>query len=93
MHGMNALTASVLSIGVGASLALIAPPASAEPMETYTSCKQLRAAYPGGIAKTKKAKKKIVKRGYRSPIVCPRVYKQVRNNLDRNRNGVACERK
>jgi len=70
-----------------------AAPAAAEPMPTkaFKSCKQLRAEYPAGIAKTAKAKKKIVRKGYRSPIVCPRVYKQVVPRLDRNRNGVACE--
>ncbi len=70
---------------------LTATPASAQPMASYTSCKQLRAEYSGGIAKTSKAAKRVVKSGYRSPIVCPRVYRQVAARLDPNRNGVACE--
>lgn len=77
------------------SLSVVVPPtvASAEPMPTgtFSSCKQLRADYPAGIAKNKRAARKIVKKGYRKPIVCKRVYKQVQGTLDRNRNKVACE--
>ena len=66
-------------------------PAAAEPMASFSTCKQLRAEYPGGIAKTSKAAKKIKRAGYRSPIICPRVYKTEAAKLDPNRNGVACE--
>ncbi len=90
---MNRLTLLVCTaVTAGFALTGVAP-AAAEPMPTkaFKSCKQLRAEYPGGIAKTAKAKKKIVRKGYRTPIVCPRVYKQVRTQLDPNRNRVACE--
>jgi hypothetical protein len=60
-------------------------------MTSFSSCKQLRAEYAGGVAKTSKAAKKIKRAGYRNPIICPRVYKQVSATLDPNRNGVACE--
>jgi hypothetical protein len=87
-------TATLISLAVAGSLGLAAvPSASAETMTGYSSCAKLRAEYSGGIARTAKAKKKIVRKGYRSPIVCPRVYKQVQQTLDPNRNGVACERR
>jgi len=90
------LFTTVLTVGavyaVG-GLAVAAAPASAEPMPTkaFSSCKQLRAEYPAGIAKTAKARNKVVRKGFRTPIVCPRVYKQVAPRLDPNRNKVACE--
>ncbi|MEZ5184240.1 MAG: excalibur calcium-binding domain-containing protein [Candidatus Nanopelagicales bacterium] len=81
------LVAALLSFGFLAAAA----PASAESMPTAVkSCKQIRADYPGGVAKTKKAKRKIVKKGYKKPIICPRVYKQA-VALDRNHNKVVCE--
>lgn len=88
VHIAGGLFAGVLAAG------LVAPTvAAAEPMPTGTfkSCKQLRADYPAGIAKNKRAARKIVKQGYRKPIVCKRVYLQVRKSLDPNRNRVACE--
>jgi hypothetical protein len=90
---MKRLTLLIGTAAVAGFAMTGAAPAAAEPMPTkaFTSCKQLRAEYPGGIAKTAKAKKKIVRKGYRTPIVCPRVYKQVVPRLDRNRNRVACE--
>lgn len=88
---MKILVNLVLAVGVAATPALLASPSAAAPMATYTSCKQLRAEYSGGIAKTKKAANKVVKDGYRRPIVCPRVYAQVSARLDPNANKVACE--
>jgi hypothetical protein len=71
----------------------LAAPVAAEPMPTkaFSSCKQLRAEYGAGIAKNAKAARKVVKKGYRNPLVCRRVYLQVSPALDPNRNGVACE--
>lgn len=82
------LFAGVMAAGLAAPTV-----AAAEPMPTgtFSSCKQLRADYPAGIAKNKRAAKQIVKQGYRKPIVCKRVYLQVRTSLDPNRNRVACE--
>ena len=90
------LFTTVLTVGAvyaAGGLAVAAAPASAEPMPTkaFSSCKQLRAEYPAGIAKTAKARNKVVRKGFRTPIVCPRVYKQVAPRLDPNRNKVACE--
>ena len=41
--------------------------------------------------KDPKAARKAVKKGYRKPLVCKRVYLQVTPALDPNGNGVACE--
>lgn len=61
------------------------------PTGTFRTCAALHSDYPAGIAKTKRAANRIVKKGYDRPIVCKRVYRQVQVRLDPNRNGVACE--
>ena len=90
---MRVATILIMSCGFLLGGTALPTAAHAEPMPTGTfgTCKQLRADYPAGIAKNKKAARKIAKKGYRKPIVCLRVYKQVKRSLDRNRNGVACE--
>lgn len=90
MTRVRTLYAAALATGLALAFAPVAPVA-AEPMASFSSCKQLRAEYAGGIAKNAKSAKRIKRAGYRSPIVCPRVYKQVTPALDPNRNGVACE--
>ena len=84
---------ALLAAAAVAAPIVLAGPAAAEPMPTttFTSCKQLRAEYSAGIAKNAKAARKAVKKGYRKPLVCKRVYLQVTPALDPNRNGVACE--
>jgi hypothetical protein len=84
---------AVVASGVLVWSAVMAPAASAEPMptEAFSTCKQLRGDYPNGIAKTKKAARQVVRKGYGRPIVCKRVYQQVYRLLDPNRNAVACE--
>ena len=84
---------ALLAAAVVAAPIVLAGPAAAEPMPTkkFTSCKQLRAEYSAGIAKNAKAARKAVKKGYRKPLVCKRVYLQVTPALDPNGNGVACE--
>ncbi|MCB0899797.1 MAG: excalibur calcium-binding domain-containing protein [Actinobacteria bacterium] len=84
---------ALLAAAAVAAPIVLAGPAAAEPMptKTFTSCKQLRAEYSAGIAKNAKAARKAVKKGYRKPLVCKRVYLQVTPALDPNRNGVACE--
>ncbi len=84
---------ALLVAAVVAAPMVLAGPVAAEPMPTkaFSSCKQLRAEYSAGIAKNAKAARKVVKKGYRTPLVCKRVYLQVTPALDPNRNGVACE--
>jgi hypothetical protein len=88
-----AIASAVAVMGGGVLVPATASAAPAEPMHQagFSTCKQLRAEYSAGIAKNKRAARKIVKRGYKNPLVCKRVYVQVRAKLDRNRNGVACE--
>lgn len=76
----------------GGVLALtVAPVAAEETMaRAVTSCAQLHAQHPGGIAKSKKAAKAAVKAGYRKPFVCKHVYLQLKA-LDSNRNKSVCE--
>ena len=85
-----AILTSGMAVGVGA-LAAPASPASAESMARGVStCGQLRAQHPEGIAKTKKAAKRAVKAGYQKPFVCKHLYLQLKH-LDRNRNKSVCE--
>jgi hypothetical protein len=83
---------TAVSAGLMMAGATVPVAAHAEPMSGgFSTCKQLRADYSAGIAKNGKAARKIVKKGYRKPLVCLRVYKQVKGKLDGNGNGVACE--
>lgn len=90
---MNLRRPSLILSSLLVAPVLFAGRATAEPMpsKAFSSCKQLRAEYSAGIAKNAKAARKAVKKGYRKPLVCKRVYLQVAPALDPNRNGVACE--
>ena len=80
------------TIATGAFLVVSASPSTAETSMArgVTSCSQLRAQHPTGIAKSKKAAKAAVRAGYRKPFVCKHVYLQLKA-LDRNRNKSVCE--
>lgn len=84
-----AVSAAALTL---TATALLAPGVGQAEMAAGTSsCSQLRQDYANGVAKTKKAANRIIKKGYERPIVCKRLYVQVKQSLDPNRNGVACE--
>lgn len=84
--GLSAFTVLI------ASTALVTPAAVAEDTmaRATSSCAQLHADYPNGIAKSNKAAKAAVKAGYRKPFVCKRVYLRLQA-LDTNRNRSVCE--
>ncbi len=76
----------------GGLLVGTAAPAAAEPDTTFGSCKAMRKVDPNGVALTQRAVKRAVKQGYRKPLLCPVAY-DANKRLDRDRDGVACERK
>lgn len=83
------VVAATLTIAAGV---LTIPGVSQAEMTAGTaSCSQLRQDHPNGVAKTKKAANRVVKQGYRRPIVCKPLYLQVRRALDPNGNRVVCE--
>lgn len=94
-RAVTSLVSMIVSTGaLVAGCVVLAPTASAEPMSGgIDSCAELWADYPGGIAKTARAARRVAAKGYRRPIVCRRVYVQVQDALDPNRNRVACERR
>jgi Excalibur calcium-binding domain len=86
--------AAMLTLGVG----VVSPTgASAMPDESsavagFSTCRQLNADYPHGVSNRLKGRKWWVKRGATGVgLYCPRVYRQVKASLDRDRDNIACE--
>jgi len=69
-----------------------APVASAEPDTRFGSCREMRQVDPLGVARTETAVARAVRAGFRPPLLCPIAYRANRH-LDRDRDGVACERR
>ena len=91
---MRRILSLAAAVGLASGLILVggAPPAAAEPDTKFGSCKAMRKVDPNGVALTKRAVRKAVKQGYRKPLLCPVAY-DANRRLDRDRDGVACERK
>lgn len=61
---------------------------------SFRSCDDLTSVYPNGVAKNQKAASRAVRDGFYRPSTSKRarkVYRENRNSLDRDRDGVACE--
>lgn len=58
---------------------------------SYKRCGHVKRAYSGGVAKNKKAAKRIVRAGYVRPMVDKRTYRRSKA-LDRDRDKVICEK-
>jgi hypothetical protein len=85
-----------LAVALSASLVVgLAPAAHAmpSPSTAFTSCAGVNAEYPGGVARTQAAADRVVRKGHLRPIVCPTAYAQNQARLDRDRDGVVCERR
>lgn len=102
MHRLSALTRGV----AGAALApavlvgamLIAPAeVSAMPEPEYSAsgfstCRQLNNEYRHGVSNQLHGKRWWTRRGATGVgLYCPRVYRQVKATLDRDRDNIACE--
>jgi Excalibur calcium-binding domain len=93
MKGMVMLRTLGLAVALAVGAGVGVAPAPAAAMSKARSCGELRQDYPGGVARSKVAAGRVVDQGYRRPIVCKRLYREVQAKRDPNRNGVACERR
>jgi hypothetical protein len=84
--------AAIAALSSGLVVVGSASPAAAEPDTKFGSCKAMRVVDPNGVALTQRAVKRAVKQGYRKPLLCPIAY-DANKRLDRDGDGVACERK
>lgn len=88
---VGSLVALIFVAPVG--VVLTATSAEAAPRK-FSSCTALTKVYPDGVAKSRKAAKRQVRQGNSRPAFGPRarkVYWANRANLDRDRDGTACE--
>lgn len=75
-----------------APMALAAP---AEASTTYSSCAKLTKVFKNGVAKNKAAADRAVRAGHPRPsssAKAKKVYLKNHKRLDRDRDGVACEK-
>jgi hypothetical protein len=95
-HALRRLGGTAVALLLGsAGILATAPGASAEPhpSRAFSSCAGVNAEYPGGVARTQAAADRVVRQGHLRPIVCPTAYAENRARLDRDRDGVVCERR
>lgn len=86
------VAALALSVPV---VAITAPAAEAAGPKKYSSCANLEKDFAHGVSKSKKAALKQVRQGYAKPAHSKKaraVYKLNKANLDRDKDGTACER-
>lgn len=78
---------------VGALFLIIALIVSAQPATaaTYKNCKELNAKYPGGVSKSKSVKNVGGETSF-LPTVNAKIYNSVAKKLDRDKDGIACEK-
>lgn len=82
---MKKLTAALL---LSLAFTSIAMPAEAV---TYKNCAAINKDFPGGVSKSKIVKNKGGETKL-APTVNPKIYNQVFRKLDRDRDGIACEK-
>lgn len=79
--------------GTGLVTTTVAPAEAAA--KKYSSCAKLTKDFPHGVARSNKAAKKQVAQGYGKPAhgnKAQNVYTKNKANLDRDKDGTACER-
>ena len=84
-----AVTGTVVLAGVGAG-----PSTATMPTASYGSCDDLLQDWPNGVAKNKSAAARAVREGFYRPATSAKarkVYRAHQSNLDRDRDGTACE--
>jgi hypothetical protein len=99
MKGKNRIIAALAGAGIMAGGLVIAAPADANAAPTkYRSCAAMNKAYAGGVAKSSSAKntktvrgKKVAAKSVYRPKVNAALY-NANKGLDRDRDGIACER-
>lgn len=92
---INKVTAVFPLLGVAIGGLLAVPPVGAlTPAKYYSSCANLAQDYPYGVAKNAKAARHAVREGYYRPSTtkaAKRAYWDSASQLDRDRDGTACE--
>lgn len=69
-----------------------AMPEPEELIDGFSTCRQLNAEYEHGVSNRLRGRKWWIKRGATGVgLYCPRVYRQVKADLDRDRDHIACE--
>lgn len=86
------IRAGITLAAIGSVAVLAAPPAAAEPDTRFGSCREMRVVDPNGVAINQRAVNRAVKQGFRAPLLCPVAY-DANRRLDRDGDGVACERR
>ena len=84
-----AVTGSVVLAGIGAGQSNATVPAA-----RYGSCDALLQDWPNGVAKNTAAANRAVREGFYRPATSAKarkVYRAYNGNLDRDRDGTACE--
>lgn len=84
---------AAVALGIGLAGAVVAPAAATSPPPRYQKCADLQAKYPHGVARP--AARDAV-RGSTKPVTTFIVNKPVylaNTHLDRDRDGVACEKR
>jgi len=66
-------------------------PGSSSGAKSYDNCDALLRDYPKGVARDVKAAKKAVSSGHPRPRVNKSVYEINKGDLDRDKDGTACE--
>ena len=85
----GAVTGTVVLAGVG-----VGPSTAVVPTAKYRYCENLLKDWPNGVAKNKAAANRAVREGFYRPASSAKarkVYRDHWRNLDRDRDGTACE--
>lgn len=82
----------IAGLATALTLAWAAPSHAVQPTSTrYSSCADLLAKYPNGVAQSKAKARAAVRDGFARPKVSSSLYKTNNGRLDRDRDGVMCE--
>lgn len=93
------ITAGAVTLALFLGVPVAAPDlAQTAAAATYKNCTQLNKKYPGGVAKSSKAKntkishgKKVKAKSKYKPKASASLYKKYKK-MDRDKDGIACER-
>jgi hypothetical protein len=84
------MSAGMMLGSLGVAAATTGDPSS---RATFANCTALNKTYPHGVEKLRYAKAQWTRKGATGqPAYRPRVYSSVYTTMDRDRDGVACER-
>ena len=94
MLRFKTMLATVAVAALPAATIAATSPAEAAPAKSYSSCDKLTRDFSNGVSKSAAAAAKQVRDGYGRPASGKRaqaVYQENKANLDRDKDGTACE--